>query len=165
MYSGKEPYEKGAKIDTAVSRLKLDYKDKSLKLYHLSKIGDVYVYDMYLNVFLYLMEKQTGEKLSFEDVKNDVESGKKELLNKLIVFHQLGGSLKKDYYLMEIEKAYELYESKNNKKYSDKTFGDLEIEDYFGLEEWILSIEEKREEYPTICFFNKVNEAEGKGEN
>ena len=154
--SGEEPYQYGAKIDTVATQMGLDYTDKTMPLMHVYKFDDVYIYDEYLKVYLYLYSKcsDTKETIELRDLLEEYENESDEIMEgKLMVFHQKGGDELTYHYLIEASEAYALYEEQTGEKISGKELKELASEDYIKLEEWALANSDS-DVFPTIFRVN-----------
>lgn len=147
--SGDEPYKYGPKINTLVTQMGMDYKDKSIELMHLQNLENQYIYDNYLKVFLYMYKKANKDDIAFKDIAEEYSKGEEKMINKLMDFFQKGGCQKTNYYLKEISKAYDAYKEKENKQFNDKSLEQLSLNDYCELEKWIKQ-NSKKEDYPTL---------------
>ncbi len=82
--SGKTPYKFGSHIDTTVSEMGLDYTDKSIMLMHVELFDDVYIYDEYLNVYLYLYQKWSDnhESITISDLLEEYNNHSNDIMEK-----------------------------------------------------------------------------------
>lgn len=154
--SGEEPYQYGAKVDTIATQMGLDYTDKSMTLMHVSQFDNVYIYDEYLKVYLYLYSKfsETKDSVTIENLLEEYENESDEIMeNKLMVFYQMGGDQQTMYYLIEISKVYALFEEQTGESINGKQLKELELEDYIALEEWALDNSDS-DEFPWIFRVN-----------
>lgn len=154
--SGEEPYQYGAKVGTIATQMGLDYTDKSMTLMHVSQFDNVYIYDEYLKVYLYLYSKfsETKDSVTIENLLEEYENESDEIMeNKLMVFYQMGGDQQTMYYLIEISKVYALFEEQTGESINGKQLKELELEDYIALEEWALDNSDS-DEFPWIFRVN-----------
>ena len=147
--SGDEPYKYGPKINTLATQMGMDYKDKSIELMHLQNLGSQYIYDSYLNVFLYMYKKENKDDITIKDIAEEYSKGGEKNINKLMDYYQKGGCYKTNNYLKEMSKAYKVYSEKENKQFNDKSLEQLSLNDYCDLEKWVKQ-NAKKEDYPTV---------------